>query len=74
LDWLPAGLPTLANAGSVKDNSRHLHGSIYPTPRVAYFRDIQYLYKIINFKGVDLIFTGKWLLWIIGDRDACHRI
>ena len=47
---------------------------IIPTPRVAYFRDIQYLYKIINFKGVDLIFTGKWLLWIIGDRDACHRI
>jgi len=74
LDWLPAGLPPFATAGSVKDDSRHLHGNIYPTLSVAYFRDIQYLYKIIYFKGVDLIFTGKWLLWIIGDRDACHRI
>jgi hypothetical protein len=74
LGWWPVGLPTLATSGSVKDNPRHLHGSVYPTPRVAYFRDIQYLYKIINFKRADLIFMGKWLSWIIGDRDACRGI
>jgi hypothetical protein len=74
LDGLPAGLPTSATAGPVKDTPRDPHGSIYPAPRIAYFRDLQYRYKIINFKRADLFFTGKWLSWITGDRDVCRGI
>jgi len=35
----------IASAGSVKDDPGRLHDSIYPTPRVAYYRDMQYLFE-----------------------------
>jgi hypothetical protein len=53
---LPSGLPTLAAAGSVKDNPGHLHDIIFSAPRIANYRDIQYLHETLNFQRADFIF------------------
>ena len=55
-------------------NPAHLQDSIYPTPRVAYYRGIQYLYETLNFNRDDLIFMGKWIAQIEENRDFRHGI
>ncbi len=48
--WIKIPAPLVSQAS---------HQDIRPMPRIAYYRDLQYLHETLNFKRVDLIFMRK---------------